>query len=166
MQNPFLRVQNHFSWSILFEMMQNHICIVFICLYSGRRRLFPASKRPKTLKTLNNHKKAVTTGSKPVLGGPESFFLVPKTRIPWSAFKAVSAVSCRLFQPCQLCTVRSCCGWTLVLRVVFEYCHRFWAVSCQTAAFLKVDGVQEPCDLSFPCRLRGVSRLVDGLCWP
>ena len=27
-----------------------------------------------------------------------------------SAFKAVSAVSCRLFQPCQLCTVRSCCG--------------------------------------------------------
>ena len=27
-----------------------------------------------------------------------------------SAFTAVSAASCRLFQPCQLCTIRSCCG--------------------------------------------------------
>ena len=35
--------------------MQNHIFIVFICLYSGRRRLFPASKRPKTQKHIKNH---------------------------------------------------------------------------------------------------------------
>ena len=53
-----------------------------------------------------------------------------------SAFKAVSAVSCRLFRPCQLCTVRSCCGSASGLRVVFEYCYGFWAVSCQTVAFL------------------------------
>ena len=45
--------------------MQNHIFIVFICLYSGRRRLFPVSKRPTTSKTMTNHRKAVKTGSKP-----------------------------------------------------------------------------------------------------
>ena len=45
--------------------MQNHIFIVFICLYNGRRRLFPASKRPKTLENIKNHRKAVKTGSKP-----------------------------------------------------------------------------------------------------
>ena len=38
---------------------------VCLCFYSGRRRLFPASKLPKTSKTINNHRKAFKISSKP-----------------------------------------------------------------------------------------------------
>ena len=52
---------------MLFEIVQNHI--YFYLFYSGRRRLFPGSKRPKTLKTLNNHKTRRHNRFKTCFGG-------------------------------------------------------------------------------------------------